>query len=222
MAKLILLRHGQSAWNEKNLFTGWVDIPLTEKGIKEAKEAGRLLSEQNIDEIYLSSLIRAQLTAFIAMVESRVNKVPYIVHDRSSDKGDWYEQGTEGASLLPAYVASELNERMYGALQGKNKEEVKKEHGEEQFKLWRRSYDTPPPNGEALKQTAERTLPYFQSKIEKSIKEGKDVLVCAHGNSLRAIVMYIENLSKEEVLKLEIPTGEPRIYEHTGSDFVRI
>lgn len=224
MSKLILLRHGQSEWNKQNLFTGWVDIPLSQKGIEEAISAGKVLSECNIDVIYVSCLIRSHMTAFISMAQSKLSKIPFIKHEEKEDpRSSWYEQGTSECDfLIPVYKAWELNERMYGFLQAKSKPEVMKEFGEAQFKLWRRSYDVPPPEGESLEQTAQRTLPFFKNKIELDLKNGKDVFVCAHGNSLRSIVMDIDGLSKEQVLELEISTGVPLVYEYVEGSFKKV
>lgn len=189
--KLILLRHGESQWNNENRFTGWVDVDLTEKGTKDAYEAGKLLKDIPVDVAFTSVLIRAINTLTEAL------------------RGAQQE-------LVTVVKDAALNERMYGDLQGKNKAECTKEFGEAQVKLWRRSYDIQPPNGESLKDTAERTLPYFNDHILPLVKEGKNVLISAHGNSLRAIVMQLDNLSKEEVIELNIPNAVPIVYEIDG------
>jgi 2,3-bisphosphoglycerate-dependent phosphoglycerate mutase len=190
MSRLILVRHGQSQWNLENRFTGWVDVPLTDKGIEEAKAAGRDLKAKGIRPAvaFTSNLQRAQHTLALVMQELGINLTP-IKHEA-------------------------LNERHYGDLQGKNKAETVKEFGEEQVLLWRRSFDVAPPNGESLKDTAARTLPYFKEKILPELKAGKDVLVAAHGNSLRSIVMEIENMTPEQILKTEIGTGVAWIYNY--------
>jgi 2,3-bisphosphoglycerate-dependent phosphoglycerate mutase len=188
MGKLILLRHGESEWNSENRFTGWIDIGLTEKGKKEAYEAGKLLRGIPIDFGFTSVLIRAIDTLTEAL--------------RGADQ-----------ELVPIAQDAALNERMYGDLQGLNKAECAEKFGADQVKIWRRSYDIPPPNGESLKDTAARTLPYFEKNILPLVKEGKNVLVSAHGNSLRAIVMDLDKLSKEEVVELNIPNAEPIVYE---------
>ncbi|MDP4220209.1 MAG: 2,3-bisphosphoglycerate-dependent phosphoglycerate mutase [Bacteroidota bacterium] len=188
MGKLILLRHGESQWNSENRFTGWIDIGLTEKGKKEAYEAGKLLRGIPIDFGFTSVLIRAIDTLTEAL--------------RGADQ-----------ELVPIAQDAALNERMYGDLQGLNKAECAEKFGADQVKIWRRSYDVPPPNGESLKDTAARTLPYFEKNILPLVKEGKNVLVSAHGNSLRAIVMDLDKLSKEEVVELNIPNAEPIVYE---------
>ena len=190
MARLVLIRHGQSEYNLKNLFTGWVDAPLTKQGEEEARKSAIILKEKNfIPQIaFTSALQRAQKTLQIILDEIKVSSVPI-------------------------YKDKALNERDYGELSGKNKAQTAEEFGEEQVKIWRRSFDVRPPGGESLKDTAARTLPYFQSKILPEVKAGKDVLVVAHGNSLRSIVMDIEKLTPDQILKRELATGEAVIYE---------
>ena len=197
MATMILLRHGQSVWNAANIFTGWTDVDLSEVGVAEAMQAGEDLASTEIDVIHTSGLIRAQRTAEIVME-----------HNRSS-------------SEVPTYRDIRLNERHYGDLQGMNKDETRAKHGEELVHIWRRSYDVPPPGGESLEMCAERTLPYLTEAIIPDLEAGKTVLVAAHGNSLRSIVMKIENLSTDEVLNLEIPTGVPRTYTYDDGVFTR-
>ncbi len=188
MPNLILVRHGESQWNLENRFTGWVDVDLSPKGEQEAKIAGHLLKPYDIDYVFTSALKRAHHTTQIILEQSaRMN--------------------------LPLSKNQALNERHYGDLQGKNKAEIGIEFGQEQLKIWRRSYDIAPPNGESLKDTLERVTPYYKEHIEPLLKEGKNILVSAHGNSLRALVMYLENLTKEEVLELNIPTAVPYVYE---------
>ncbi len=217
MGRLILLRHGQSLWNKKNLFTGWVDVPLSKTGIEEALSAGTLIKQEKIDIVYTSTLIRAQMTAMLALSENESLPVPVFVHE---DVRCSYEEGVEKS--LPVYAAWQLNERHYGKLQGKNKDQARAEFGVEQVHRWRRSYDEPPPEGESLEMTAARTIPYFQQSILPALEEGKTLLVAAHGNSLRSIVMEIEGLSKEEVVQLEIPTGEPWFYKYDQKGFNRL
>ena len=192
MSLLVLIRHGQSQWNLENRFTGWVDIPLSKKGEDEARQAGEKLKGYKFDKAYTSVLIRAIDTYRIAAETAGFNNL-----------------------LLEKDKA--LNERMYGDLQGLNKDETRQKFGEKQVQLWRRSYDVRPPNGESLKDTAERVLPYYHSTIEPDLKAGKNILVVAHGNSLRALMMYIENISEDEIVKLEIPTGVPIVYELDGN-----
>ncbi len=213
--RLILLRHGQSEWNKKNIFTGWVDIPLSEKGIAEAMEAGQQIKEIPIDRIYTSTLIRGTMTAMLAMAGHGSGKIPVILHPEGklAEWGKCFEPETE-AELIPVTCAWELNERMYGELQGRNKQETREKFGAEQVKIWRRSFSTPPPGGESLEMTAARTIPYFESEIVPKLAAGQNVLISAHGNSLRSIVMDLDQLTEDEVLNLEIPTGKPIIYTY--------
>ena len=199
MAILILIRHGQSVWNASNRFTGWTDVDLSEKGVVEAEEAGRQLSGNRIDVVHTSDLIRAQRTAKIVMQ-----------HNESS--GD----------NVPTQYDWRLNERHYGALQVLNKAETAEKHGAEQVHIWRRSFDVPPPEGESLEMTAERTIPYFTEEILTDLESGKNVLVSAHGNSLRSIVMHIEGISPEDIVSLEIPTGVPMLYRHDENGMIRV
>lgn len=196
MPDLILLRHGQSQWNLENRFTGWVDVPLSPRGEAEARAAGEKLRGRTIDKLYISVLQRAIDTATLAL-------------------------GTAGIGALPTERDAALNERMYGDLQGLNKAETIKRWGDEQVKLWRRSYDVRPPGGESLADTAARVLPYWESKILPDLRAGKNVLVVAHGNSLRALVMHLDGLTREQVLQLEIPTGRPLLYELAPDGSVR-
>lgn len=190
MSKLVLLRHGQSQWNLENKFTGWVDVPLTAQGESEAKNAGGKIKDIKFDTAFTSMLQRAQKTLNLALSESNQQNIP-------TEKNE------------------ALNERHYGDLQGMDKAETAKKYSEEQVKIWRRSYDVPPPGekGESLKDTAARTLPYFESKIMPEVKSGKNVIVAAHGNSLRSIVMDLDKLTKEQVLELNLDTGVPIVYE---------
>lgn len=218
MPKLILLRHGASVWNEKNLFTGWVDIPLSTKGIEESLQAGKKIAHIPVDVIFVSSLIRAQMTAMLAMSQHAGERVPCIVHTGEGKLDEWSQIHSEAAkqSCIPVNVAWQLNERMYGELQGMNKDEMREKFGAEQVQLWRRSFDVPPPEGESLEMTADRSIPYFQKNILPLLKQGKNVLISAHGNSLRSIVMFLDQLSKEEVINLEMATGVPVIYTFDG------
>lgn len=197
-SNLVLVRHGQSEWNEKNLFTGWKDPNLTKKGIGEAIEAGKLLKAKNMkfDLMYTSNLSRAQETGRLILEEMNLTNIT-IEKDQS------------------------LNERNYGDLAGLNKDDARKKWGDEQVHIWRRSFDVPPPGGESLKNTAERVLPYFHKNIMPEVKKGLDILVAAHGNSLRALVMELENISSNEIVNLEIATGVPLIYECNEGDIKR-
>ena len=193
-ASLVLVRHGQSQWNEKNLFTGWKDPGLTAKGVEEAKSAGVQLRTEGFqfDVMFTSDLHRAQKTGEIILKEL-------------------------GVTNLPVVKNQALNERDYGDLSGLNKDEAREKWGDEQVHIWRRSFDTPPPGGESLKGTAERVLPYFKKEILPKLLEGKNILIAAHGNSLRSLVMELDHLTKEEVVKLEIATGDPIYYEIASS-----
>lgn len=224
MARLVLIRHGQSLWNLHNLFTGWVDVPLSAQGIQEAIAAGKRLSHEKFDIIYTSTLIRAITTAMIVMSENQEGKVPVIQKSNEPKPSEWFRiySPATAANTIPVYSAWELNERMYGELQGLNKEETARKFGDAQVKIWRRSYDVPPPSGEALKDTAERTIPWFRNNIEPKLNEGKNILVAAHGNSLRAIIMYLEKLSAAEVIELELKTGEPIVFEAVGGTIKRV
>jgi len=222
MSKLILLRHGQSVWNKKNVFTGWVDVPLSQEGILEATNAGEKIADIEFDSVYTSVQIRAIETAMIALAANKSDKTPVVIHEEGK-MAEWttiYNE-TMSRSIIPVYRDWHLNERYYGELQGKNKAETALAYGDEQVHIWRRSYDVAPPGGECLKDTAERTIPFFKENILKQLQEGKNVLVSAHGNSLRSIVMFIENLTEEEVLKLEIPTGVPLFYEYSNDQIKR-
>lgn len=215
MANLILLRHGESEWNKHNLFTGWVDIPLSKKGIQEALEAGKLIRDIPVDIIITTTLIRAQMTAMLAMCEHHSGKVPVVLHNGEGKLEEWSKIYSPEAEqrTIPVIRCWELNERMYGELQGLNKAETAEKFGADQVKLWRRSYDVAPPKGESLEMTAERSIPYFKQQVMPLLKKGKSVLISAHGNSLRSIIMFLDGLSKEQVVHLELATGVPIIYE---------
>lgn len=212
--KLVLLRHGESVWNKENRFTGWTDVDLSETGIKEAENAGKLLKDKGytFDVSFTSILKRANRTLEIVLKEMNIN--------------------------IPVYYSYRLNERHYGALQGLNKDEMRKKFGEEQVHIWRRSYDVRPPElskdderypgndpkykdltpeelplTECLKDTLERVLPYYNNEIKKHLEKKENVLVVAHGNSLRSIIKYLENISDEDIMNVEIPTGIPYVYE---------
>lgn len=215
MKRLVLIRHGESAWNKENRFTGWVDVDLSEKGVQEAKQAGRLLKDEGFrfDQAYTSVLKRAVKTLWLALE-------------------------TMDSMYLPVQTSWRLNERHYGALQGLNKTETAAKYGDEQVKIWRRSYDTPPPllndqdfskqkqeprfqslkpedfpRGETLKTTLDRLLPLWNQDLKTRVTRGEKLLIVAHGNSLRALVQHLEQISKEEIMELNIPTGTPLVYE---------
>ncbi len=216
---LILLRHGMSQWNKLNLFTGWVDIPLSAEGVEEAFKAGEKIKDTPIDIIYTSTLIRAQMTAMLAMIGHSSGKVPMIVHPEGEKQAEWSKMYGDPGLTVPVLCAWELNERMYGDLQGLNKDETRAKFGVEQVKIWRRSYDVPPPHGESLEMTAARSIPYFRKEVIPQLEAGKNVLIAAHGNSLRSIIMDLDGLTKEQVLELELPTGLPVFYDFREGHF---
>ncbi len=191
MAKLVLVRHGQSQWNLENRFTGWIDVPITPLGAEEAHSAGKALRGMKFSAAFTSALARAQQTLDILLEEI-------------------------GGPDIPIFKDAALNERHYGNLQGLNKAETAKKYGDDQVHIWRRSYDVRPPGGESLKDTAARVLPYFHAKILPLLKEGKNILVCAHGNSLRALVMELEGFSPETIPTVNIDTCKPLTYDVDG------
>jgi len=188
MANLVLVRHGESEWNAKSLWTGWTDVGLTEKGCEQARSAGAIIKDLHFDLCFTSDLKRAKQT--------------------------WEEiQKIVNAENIPTVSDKALKERDYGDLTGKNKWKIKEEYGEEQFQKWRRGWDTPPPSGESLKDVYERVLPYFKEKILPELEMGKNVIIVAHGNSLRALVKYLENIPDNEISDLEMKLGEPYVYK---------
>lgn len=188
MSQLVIIRHGQSQWNLENRFTGWVDVPLSAQGIEEAKAAGEKLKAYTFNEAYTSDLQRAQHT------------LQYIL------------EGI-GQTHIPVTRNVALNERMYGDLQGLDKADTAAKYGAEQVHIWRRSYDIAPPGGESLKDTADRVIPYLEAEILPKLRAGKNIIIAAHGNSLRALVMYLEGMTPEQILAFEIPTATPRVYD---------
>ena len=197
MSKLIILRHGESEWNKLNLFTGWEDVSLTDQGKIEAKLAAFAIQNLKVDvnHAYTSALKRAKDTLEIVL---------YIL------KKD-----------IPIISDQALNERNYGSLTGMNKDEARNKWGDEQVKLWRRSYDVAPENGESLKDTCERTIPYFKKNILPKLYDGENVIITAHGNSLRSIIMFVEELSEEEIVNVEITTGIPIVYEYENKNIIK-
>lgn len=221
--KLILLRHGESEWNHHNLFTGWVDIPLSQRGVQESIEAGKKIASIPIDVIFVSALIRAQMTGMLAMLSHHSKKVPRLLHPGEGKLESWAKIYSEHAekNTIPVIAAWQLNERMYGRLQGMNKQEMREKFGEEQVHRWRRSFNEAPPEGESLKMTAERAIPYFKEMILPYLQSGKSVFISAHGNSLRAIIMFLDRLSEDQVVSLELATGEPILYTFSGNAWTR-
>lgn len=197
MAKLILLRHLKSQWNLENRFTGWTDVPLSKEGVENTKEVSDKLSGVKIDKVYTSPLIRNRETTSLVLENL-------------------------GKKDLPIVIDKALDERNYGKLQGLNKDEVKKQYGEEQVKLWRRSWDQAPPEGESLKDVYERAVSFFKEYIEKDLESGKDILVVASHNSLRALVKYIEKIPNNEIINLEITYGGLLKYEFTGGIYKKL
>lgn len=191
---LVLVRHGQSEWNKLDLFTGWKDPDLTDQGVREAHRAGRLLREQDVsfDIAYTSALLRAQRTLEIIL-------------------------GEIGQTDLEVVKDARLNERDYGQLAGLNKEDARKRWGADKVLMWRRSYDVPPPGGESLKDTAARVLPFYKSRIWPGVRAGQNALIAAHGNSLRALIMYLEELTAKQIIERELPTGAPLVYRLTDN-----
>jgi 2,3-bisphosphoglycerate-dependent phosphoglycerate mutase len=194
------------------------------KGIEESLAGGKKISDIPVDIIFVSSLIRAQMTAMLAMAVHKSGKVPYILHPHQGKLENWahiYSPQTQ-ENCVPVMTAWQLNERMYGQLQGMNKDEMREKFGKEQVHKWRRSFDEAPPEGESLAMTSERTIPYFKEEILPLLQSGKNVFISAHGNSLRAIVMFLDNLSKDQVVHLEIATGAPLLYNFAGGAWDKI
>ncbi|KAG6551305.1 hypothetical protein Mapa_007091 [Marchantia paleacea] len=232
--QLVLMRHGESMWNELKLFTGDVDIPLTEKGVMEALAGGKAVSEVDFDIIFTSRLVRSKQTALIAMTQSKYKRVPVLI------RGGYYGNGKTGdanrlrlrdaaanalehasCQMVPVYADPALNKRCYGDLQGLSKDAANEEFGEALVQKWRRSHDTRPPNGETLQDTYRRTTLFFQQTIEARLKEGKNVLVVAHGNVLRCIITYLSGLSVDEMLALQVVTALPYAYAYNGNCFAQ-
>ncbi len=188
MARLVIFRHGQSVWNLENKFTGWVDVELSPKGVDEAIEAGIKLKGYQFDYAFVSVLKRA------------INTLDLVLD-------------AAGIKDVVKFQNKALNERRYGDLEGLDKAETAKKYGEEQVKIWRRSFDVPPPNGESLKDTASRVIPYFENEIAPKLKLGNNIVIAAHGNSLRALIMHLEKMSPQQILEFEIGTGIPRVYD---------
>lgn len=217
MAKLILTRHGQSLWNAENKFTGWVDVPLSEQGRAEATIASCKLRDYRVRVCFTSMLFRAIETAIIILTEVDDicdGRIPIIKHETGDeDWHGWDQYNGDPEQELPVYTAAVLDERYYGELQGLNKAETAEKFGKEQVHIWRRSYDVAPPGGESLEDTVKRTVPFFRDRILKHLIDGDNVLIAAHGNSLRSIIKQLENLSEEEIVKVELGTAIPIVYD---------
>ena len=211
MSKLVLVRHGQSQWNLENRFTGWMDVPLSEKGRNEAISAGKKLKDFEFDTIFVSHMMRAIQTLHYILLESNSKKTPIIYHEDDKIHKREHHAGNTDCEI-PIFMSVNLAERYYGDLQGLNKQKTREKHGDEQVHIWRRSYNVKPPGGESLEDTCKRTTPYYKKHILKDLKEGKTVLISAHGNSLRAITKHIEKISDKDIPNVEIPTGVPIVY----------
>lgn len=211
---LILVRHGESRWNLDNKFTGWVDVPLSEVGIQEALIAAQKLKGLNMDVAFTSKLARAQETLLLVLSEQE--KTGVFLHE-SRPRKDWsrhHHGKLVDTGEIPVYSSEKLNERYYGALQGMNKDEARKKFGEEKVFEWRRSYDVRPPRGESLKDVYKRAVPYFKNHVIPLLKEGKNVLVVAHGNSLRAIIKHLDHVDDKDIPHLELELGKPIVYKY--------
>ena len=219
MTRLVLIRHGESTWNARNRFTGWVDVPLSPRGREDARKAARLLGTHGIviDVCFTSLLIRAIETAVICLTEGEgvcAGRSPVLKHD--ADDPDWHGWGSydgEPGQEVPVFLSQALDERYYGSLQGLNKRQTAERVGEKTVRQWRRSFSCRPPGGESLADTAARTIPFMEGRIMNHLRAGDSTLVSAHGNSLRSIVMALDNLGEDEVAGLELATAVPMIYE---------
>ncbi|MDD3084202.1 MAG: histidine phosphatase family protein [Candidatus ainarchaeum sp.] len=213
MSYLILVRHGQSKWNLIQKFTGWVDVSLSEKGIQESLVLAEELKDLDVDIAFTSKLVRAQQTLLLVLAKQK--KVGIFLHDEKK-QFDWSNHPKQfEEDEIPIYSDNALNERYYGELQGKSKEKMRKKFGEEKVFLWRRSFNERPPKGESLGDVYKRTVPYFKEKILPQLKNGKNVVVSAHGNSLRSIIKYLDNIDDENIPFLELHTGKMIIYKYT-------
>ena len=219
MTYLVLVRHGESRWNLSGKFTGWVDVPLSENGIKESLKAAKDLKGLDLEYAFTSRLERAHETLLLLLANQK--KTGIFLH-KGKKRHDWSNHPKQfEENEIPIYSDDALNERYYGALQGKNKDAMRKKYGEEKVFLWRRSYDIRPPKGESLKDVYKRAVPYFKKEIFPKLAKG-DVVVSAHGNSLRAIVKYLDNISDEKIPFLELPTGQLIIYKYSNGKLKRM
>lgn len=218
MGYLILVRHGESRWNIANRFTGWVDVPLSENGIYEALMAAKKLEGLRFDVAFTSELTRATETLLLILAKQDYTGV---FQHKEGRRRLWSKHTSLGRNEIPLFHDEALNERYYGKLQGMNKDAARRKFGKEQVFIWRRSYDVHPPGGECLHDTYKRTVPYFQRTIMPHVRKGKNVLVSAHGNSLRAIIKYLDTISDEQIPHLELPTGQPIIYHWKRGKLVK-
>jgi len=222
MSYLILVRHGESRWNLANKFTGWVDVPLSEIGVHEALITAERLNNVNLDIAFTSKLIRAHET--LGLILAHQKKTGIFLH--SSKKRNSWSKHSHGVDFekteLPIYSSDKINERFYGDLQGLNKDDARKKWGRDKVFQWRRSYNIRPPKGESLKDVIKRAVPYFKKQILSEVQKNKNVIVVAHGNSLRAIIKHIDNISDEDIPHLELQTGKPIIYEYENKKFHKL
>ncbi len=220
MNYLILVRHGLSMWNLTNKFSGWVDMPLSERGVLEAQLCAEDLKALKIDVAYTSELRRAQQT--LLTILSKQNRTGIFLH-RDTNKHNWLQNSNKfDKNEIPVYCSMALNERYYGELQGMDKDEARRKFGEKNVLAWRRGYADKPPHGESLKDVYNRCVPYFRARALKDVTNGKNVIVCAHGNTLRAIIKNLENISDEKIVSLEFPMARPIIYKTKGESLERL
>lgn len=222
MAKLFLLRHLKSQWNLENRFAGWTDIPLTKDSSLAAKELAGEISKVSFDKIYCSVLFR-NMDTVAKIFEYIPEKYPIFFHLDGGRMEKWENYGNQSDNEVPAYVSEKLNERYYGSLQGLNKEEIAKKYGEEQARLWRRGFNNDPPDGgEGLDEVLKRSVPFYKKYIEKDLKTGKNILIVASHNSLRAIIKYIEDIPDEKIIDLELPFGALIKYDFDGKNYTHL
>jgi len=216
MPKLFLLRHLKSQWNLENRFTGWVDVPLIKNQTKKAKKLAQKIFKTKIDAIYSSPLFRNQHTVAL-LLESFSKKYPIYIHLDKGKMKDWGHFKEINKNYLPVYITEKFNERYYGKLQGLNKKKIIQKYGSEKVHLWRRSFEIPPPGGEALKEVYKRVVPFYQIYVEKNLKSGKNILIVMSHNPLRALIKYIEKIPDEEIINIEIPFAGLVKYEFNKS-----
>lgn len=222
MGKLVLIRHGESLWNNRNIFTGWVDVPLTQSGIVEASKASHQISDIQFDVVFTSGLVRSIQTALIVLLSDKKRRTPYLVHTCPIFRRRYLHFcHTEQKNMIPVYRSWQLNERYYGDLQGLNKVKIADIFGVGEVVSWRKGYAARPPKGESLKDTSRRVIPFFNKKIMRELKEGKNVLVSAHSNTLRSIVMSLEQMDEAQVVGLEVDTANPVVFDYQNGEFIR-
>lgn len=221
MGKLVLVRHGESRWNLCNRFTGWIDVPLSEKGIKEAEECAQHCKQYEYSAAFTSNLTRAQETLLIIL--SQQDRTGVFQHDHDPKYSTWIRGSNRcSGSDIPVFASSALNERYYGALQGMEKGSAEKKYGKDKVQAWRRGYTNRPPRGESLEEAHARMHPYLVKKILPRVRRGENILVTAHGNTLRAAIKHLEGISDEQIALVDLPEAKPLIYEYRKGRFVRI